>query len=74
MNSVQSQDDVVMLQLIDQDSNWVQLVVLIVHGGQYVSRDREGGLGLVVVLTGARRKVQPGGTMLKVIAESVCCP
>ena len=33
VNCVQSQDHIVVLELVDEDGNWVELVVLCVHGG-----------------------------------------
>lgn len=33
VDGIQSQDDIVVLQLVDEDSDWVELVVLCVHGG-----------------------------------------
>lgn len=53
MNGIQSQDDIVVLQFIDEHGDWVELVVLIrFHGGRSVSGDEEGGSGLATVLYG----------------------
>lgn len=51
MDGIQAQDDIVVLQFVDEHGDWVELVVLIcVHGGRSILRDKKGGLGLAAVV------------------------
>ena len=55
MDCVQPQNHVIMLKLIDEDGDWVELVILCVHGGLWRSNYKGTVLRLGVVQSGYKR-------------------